>query len=102
MDVPPWGVRERLMLEKSAWALSSGHLFDESARKWALCADPPERTDRGRETQTVAGIISDFRVVSPAKGRQEFFNSTTGGQGWRRRPAGAVITAFRDLLRTMN
>jgi len=101
VDVPPWGVRERLMLEKSALGFYlSGHLFDESAREVGrFVRTRLSELTEGRETQTVAGIISDFRVVNGQRGRQGIFQLDDGAGRVEASASEAVITAFRDLLK---
>ena len=101
VDVPPWGVRERLMFEKSALGFYlSGHLFDESAREVGrFVRTRLDELSEGRETQTVAGIVSDFRVVNGQRGRQGIFQLDDGAGRVEASASEAVITAFRDQLK---
>ena len=75
VDVLPWGVRERLMQEKTAIGFYlSGHLFDECGaevgqfvrRRISDLAD-------SREPQLVAGIVSDLRVINGQRGKLALF-----------------------------
>ncbi|MDP2768363.1 MAG: OB-fold nucleic acid binding domain-containing protein, partial [Giesbergeria sp.] len=101
VDVPPWGVRERLMFEKSALGFYlSGHLFDEAAREVGrFVRTRVGELNEGRETQTVAGIVSDFRVVNGQRGRQGIFQLDDGAGRVEASASEAVITAFRDQLK---
>ncbi|MDB5732760.1 MAG: dnaE [Variovorax sp.] len=73
--VAPWGVKERLTLEKTAIGFYlSGHLFDEVAhevRRFAKreIGDLPE----SREPQVIAGIVSGMRVINGQRGRIALF-----------------------------
>ena len=74
-DVLPWGIKERLTLEKTALGFYlSGHLFDEVAlevRKFART--PIESLLDNREVQTIAGIITDYRVINGQRGKLALF-----------------------------
>ncbi|WP_289464662.1 hypothetical protein, partial [Klebsiella pneumoniae] len=70
-----WGVREQLTCEKSALGFYlSGHLFDEVAREVRrfVRTGIAELQD-SREPQTVAGIVSDVRIINGQRGRQAIF-----------------------------
>ncbi|MFO1262902.1 MAG: DNA polymerase III subunit alpha [Rhodoferax sp.] len=75
VDALPWGVKERLMQEKTALGFYlSGHLFDEVEREVRRFAKRPiEELLDSREPQLVAGIISDFRVINGERGRRGVF-----------------------------
>ncbi|MCL4772167.1 MAG: DNA polymerase III subunit alpha, partial [Burkholderiaceae bacterium] len=100
-EVPPWGVREQLMQEKTALGFYlSGHLFDEAARELASfvrmrIADLVDT----REPQTVAGIVSDFRVVNGQRGRQGIFVLEDGASRVEASASDAVVQTHRDLLK---
>jgi len=71
----PWGVKERLTLEKTAIGFYlSGHLFDEVAREVRQFVRRPiaELTD-SREPQLLAGIVTDFRVINGQRGKLGLF-----------------------------
>ncbi len=75
VEALPWGVKERLMQEKTALGFYlSGHLFDEVEREVRRFAKRPiEELLDTREPQIVAGIISDFRVINGERGRRGVF-----------------------------
>ena len=71
----PWGVKERLTLEKTALGFYlSGHLFDEVAREVRsfVKREIGDLMD-SREPQLLAGIITDFRVINGQRGRMGLF-----------------------------
>ena len=76
----PLGLRERLMLEKTALGFYlSGHLFDEhgeEVRRFARkrIADLAD----SREPQLLAGIVSGLRVVNGQRGRAAIFKLDDG------------------------
>ncbi|MGA1326425.1 MAG: OB-fold nucleic acid binding domain-containing protein, partial [Rubrivivax sp.] len=78
--VPALGLRERLMLEKTALGFFlSGHLFDESAaevRRFARLriADLAD----SREPQVVAGVVAGLRIVNGQRGRAAIFRMEDG------------------------
>ncbi len=101
VEVPPWGVRERLTHEKTALGFYlSGHLFDESAREVGrfVRTRVADLTDT-RETQTIAGIMSDFRVVNGMRGRQGIFVLDDTSARVEASASDAVIQQFRDQLK---
>ena len=71
----PWGVRERLLLEKTAVGFYlSGHLFQENeaeVRRFAKrrIADSVD----SREPQLLAGMVNDLRFVNGQRGRVAIF-----------------------------
>ncbi len=100
VDVPTWGVKERLTFEKPALGFYlSGHLFDEVATEVRRFV----RTTVGalvdtREAQTVAGIVSGFRVVNGMRGKQGIFVLDDTSARVEASASEAVISAYRDLL----
>ncbi|OJX33498.1 MAG: DNA polymerase III subunit alpha [Burkholderiales bacterium 68-12] len=100
-DVPPWGVREQLVQEKTALGFYlSGHLFDEGAREIAgfVRTRIADLVDT-RETQTVAGIVSDFRVVTGQRGRQGIFVLEDGAARVEASASESVVQTYRELLK---
>jgi DNA polymerase-3 subunit alpha len=96
----PWGVKERLVLEKTAIGFYlSGHLFDEvetevrqfAKRKIGDLID-------SRDQQVLAAIVSDLRVINGNRGKLRSSSSTTRpsarGLGGRR-----PFNANRNLLK---
>ncbi|MDR2851607.1 MAG: DNA polymerase III subunit alpha [Burkholderiaceae bacterium] len=71
----PWGVRERLMNEKSAIGFYlSGHLFDEVAQEVRrFCKRRIADLIDSREPQWIAGIVSELRFVNGQRGRLAIF-----------------------------
>ena len=74
-DVLPWGVKERLVLEKTAIGFYlSGHLFDEVEKEVRQFVRTPIDSLRdSRETQTLSGIISELRVINGQRGKLVLF-----------------------------
>jgi DNA polymerase-3 subunit alpha len=74
-DATPWGVKERLTLEKTAMGFYfSGHLFDEVSRE--IRQFVKRKIDDlidSREPQLLAGIVSDFRVINGQRGKLGLF-----------------------------
>ena len=75
VEAMPWGVKERLMLEKTAVGFYlSGHLFDEvtlEVRRFVK-RSIDDLIDT-KEPQLLAGIVSDFRVINGQRGRLGLF-----------------------------
>ncbi len=71
----PWGLRERLLLEKSALGFYlSGHLFDEhSAEVRRFCKRQNADLADSREPQLLAGIVGELRFVTGQRGRVAIF-----------------------------
>jgi DNA polymerase III subunit alpha len=75
VQAQPWGIRERLLLEKTALGFYlSGHLFQESeaeVRRFAKrqIADLVD----SRDLQLLAGIVSDLRLINGQRGRVAIF-----------------------------
>ena len=71
----PWGVKERLTQEKTAVGFFlSGHLFDEvsgEVRRFVKMRIG-DLVD-SRDTMTLAGIVTDLRVISGQRGRLGIF-----------------------------
>ncbi len=75
VEAMPWGVKERLSLEKTAVGFFlSGHLFDESERELRQFVKlKVDDLMESREPRTVAGIVSDFRVINGQRGKLAIF-----------------------------
>ncbi len=100
VEVAPWGVKERLTFEKPALGFYlSGHLFDEVAREVGRFVRTriSELAD-SRETQTVAGIVSGFRVVNGMRGKQGIFVLDDTSARVEASASEAVVNTYRDLL----
>ncbi|MBK9133458.1 MAG: DNA polymerase III subunit alpha [Betaproteobacteria bacterium] len=78
----PWGLRERLMQEKVALGFFlSGHLFDawaDEVRRFVRT--PVADVVDSREPQMLAGIVTDPRTVSGARGRVVIFRLDDGSE----------------------
>jgi DNA polymerase-3 subunit alpha len=74
-DATPWGVKERLTLEKTAIGFYlSGHLFDEVSREVRQFVKRKiDDLIDSREPQLLAGIVSDFRVINGQRGKLGLF-----------------------------
>ena len=98
----PWGVRERLMQEKAALGLFfSGHLFDEvSAELRRFVRTPISELVDNRESQVVAGIVTECRTINGQRGRLTLFKlddgSATIEASADEAVAGSAGSALRD------
>ena len=75
VEVPAWGVRERLVQEKAAVGFYlSGHLFDEvEAEVRCFVRTKIAELQDSREPQILAGIVSDLRWINGQRGRLALF-----------------------------
>jgi len=97
----PWGVRERLLLERQALGLHlSGHLYD------AHRAELGRFVRRGvsaladtREPQLAAGIVSDLRIVNGQRGRVAIFKLDDGNAAVEAMLGEHLLEQVRDWLR---
>ena len=71
----PWGIKERLTLEKTAVGFYlSGHLFDAVEREVRQFARRKiDDLIDSREPQLIAGIVSDLRVINGQRGKVAIF-----------------------------
>jgi DNA polymerase III subunit alpha len=101
VEATPWGVKERLTLEKTAVGFYlSGHLFDEVAREVRQFAKRPiDELIDSREPQLLAGIISDFRVINGQRGKLALFKLDDKSAVIEATADEAVINAHRNLLK---
>lgn len=74
-DVLPWGVKEKLTLEKTAIGFYlTGHLFDEvEAEVRRFVRTPIGEMQGSREPQTMAGIIGGLRTINGQRGKLSIF-----------------------------
>jgi DNA polymerase-3 subunit alpha len=97
----PWGVKERLTLEKTAIGFYlSGHLFDEVAlevRRFVK-RQIDDLIDT-REPQLLAGIISDLRVINGQRGKLAIFKLDDKSDVIEATADEALINANRNLLK---
>ena len=101
VDALPWGVKERLTLEKTALGFYlSGHLFDEVELE--LRRFVKRRIDDlidTREPQLLAGIVGDFRVINGQRGKLALFKLDDKSGVIEARADEALITTHRHLLK---
>ena len=99
--VTPWGVKERLSLEKTAIGFYlSGHLFDEVEREVRQFAR--RRIDDlvdSREPQLLAGIVGDFRVINGQRGKLGLFRLDDKSGVIDARAEESLILQHRTLLK---
>ena len=97
---PAWGVRERLLLEKSAVGFYlSGHLFDENATEVRrFCKRQIADLVDSREPQTLAGIVSELRFVTGQRGRVAIFKLDDGSETIEAVASDELIDANKALL----
>lgn len=100
-DVPEWGVKERLTQEKTAVGFYlSGHLFDEvEAEVRRFVRTPIAELADSRETQVVAGIVSDCRVINGQRGKLALFKLDDKSASIEASADEGVIAASNGLLR---
>jgi DNA polymerase-3 subunit alpha len=75
VDAPPWSIKERLSLEKTAIGFYlSGHLFDQSGAevRRVVKRQIADLVD-SRDPVLVAGIVSGMRVINGQRGRVGIF-----------------------------
>ncbi|WCM91514.1 DNA polymerase III subunit alpha [Acidovorax sp. NCPPB 2350] len=101
VDMLPWGIKERLTQEKTAIGFYlSGHLFDEVEREVRrFVRTPIDEMADSREPQTMAGIVSDFRVINGQRGRLALFKLDDKSATIEASADEGVLNANRDLLK---
>lgn len=101
VDVTPWGIKERLTLEKTAVGFYlSGHLFDEVATEVRrfVRTQIDELLD-SREPQILAGIISDFRVINGQRGKLALFKLDDKSAVIEASADEALINTYKNQLK---
>ena len=99
--VTPWGVKERLSLEKTAIGFYlSGHLFDEVERevRQFVRRSIADLSD-SREPQLLAGIVGDLRVINGQRGKLALFKLDDKSGVVEARAEEALINQHRNLLK---
>ena len=101
VDATPWGVKERLTLEKTAVGFYlSGHLFDEVAHEVRrFCKREIGDLLDSREPQVIAGIVSDFRVINGQRGRLAIFKLDDKSDSIEATADEALFNANRNVLK---
>jgi DNA polymerase-3 subunit alpha len=97
----PWGVKERLTHEKTAMGFYfSGHLFDEVAAEVRRFARTPlADVKESRDPVTLAGIVSDFRVINGQRGKLAFFKLDDKSAVFEVSADENLINQHRNLLK---
>ena len=101
VEVPEWGIRERLGFEKAALGFYlSGHLFDENAAEVRQFAKRriADFID-SREPQMFAGIVTELRVVNGQRGRVAIFKLDDKSEPMESVVAEDLLNAHKDLLK---
>ncbi len=101
VEATPWGVKERLVLEKTAIGFYlSGHLFDEVATEVRRFAKRQigDLIDT-REPQLLAGIVTDFRVINGQRGKLALFKLDDKSDTIEARADENLINLHRNLLK---
>jgi DNA polymerase-3 subunit alpha len=101
VEATPWGVKERLTLEKTAVGFYlSGHLFDEVALEVRRFVKRRiEELIDTREPQLLAGIVSDFRVINGQRGKLALFKLDDKSGMIEATADEGVVNAHRNLLK---
>lgn len=97
----PWGVKERLTLEKTAIGFYfSGHLFDEVEREVRRFARTPlGDVVESRDPVILAGIVTDFRVINGQRGKLALFKLDDKTGVFETSADENLINAHRNLLK---
>ncbi len=101
VQTTPWGVKERLTLEKTAIGFYlSGHLFDEVALEVRRFAKRRiEDLIDTREPQLLAGIVSDLRIVNGQRGKLALFKLDDKSGVMDARAEEPLLLASKDVLK---
>ncbi|HSH91978.1 MAG TPA: DNA polymerase III subunit alpha [Ramlibacter sp.] len=101
VDATPWGVKERLTLEKTAIGFYlSGHLFDEVASEVRRFVKRKiDDLIDSREPQLLAGIVSNFRVINGQRGKLALFKLDDKSGTIEATADESVINTSRNILK---
>jgi len=101
VHVPEWGLRDRLMAEKSALGFYiSGHLFEQYAQEVRRFV--PRRIAElsdSREPVLVAGIVGEIKVVNAQRGRLGVLRLDDQSETIEAVADERVLDAHKDLFR---
>jgi DNA polymerase-3 subunit alpha len=97
----PWGVRERLMQEKSALGFFlSGHLFDEAeAEVRQFAKTPMNHLVDSRDPVLLAGVVSDLRMINGQRGKLILFKLDDKTDTLEASVDEALYNAQREVLK---
>ncbi len=100
-QVLPWGVKERLLQEKTAVGFYlSGHLFDEvEGEVRRFIRTPLDALSDSREPQLLAGIVSDLRVINGQRGKLCLFKLDDKSAVLEASVDEGTLLAAKDLLK---
>jgi DNA polymerase-3 subunit alpha len=101
VDAMPWGVRDRLMQEKTALGFYlSGHLFDAVERE--VRSFIKTRIDDlldSRDVQLLAGIVSDIKLINGQRGKLVIFKLDDKSATIEATADEATMNTYRQILR---
>ena len=97
----PWGIKERLLLEKTAIGFYlSGHLFEQSeAEVRRFCKRRIADLIDTCEPQVLAGIVSDLRVINGQRGRVAIFKLDDRSEVIEAVASEELIELHKELLK---
>ena len=100
-QVLPWGVKERLMQEKTAVGFYlSGHLFDEVEHEVRhFIRTPLSELGDSREPPLLAGMVSDLRVINGQRGKLCLFKLDDKSTVLEASVDEATLNAHSELLK---
>jgi DNA polymerase-3 subunit alpha len=101
VDVLPWGIKERLLLEKTAVGFFlSGHLFDAVEREVRQFARRKiDDLIDSRESMVLAGIVSDLRIINGQRGKVAIFKLDDKTAMMEATADEALINSVKHLLK---
>ncbi len=99
--VLPWGIKERLTLEKTAVGFYlSGHMFDAVEREVRqFVRRKIDDLIDSREPQLMAGIVSDLRIINGQRGKVAIFKLDDKSGVMEATADEALINAAKHLLK---
>ena len=101
VEVMPWGIKERLLLEKTAVGFFlSGHLFDAVEREVRQFARRKiDDLIDSRESMVLAGIVSDLRIINGQRGKVAIFKLDDKSGMLEATADEALINSAKHLLK---
>jgi DNA polymerase-3 subunit alpha len=101
VDVLPWGIKERLLLEKTAVGFFlSGHLFDAVALEVRQFARRKiDDLIDSRESMVLAGIVNDLRIINGQRGKVAIFKLDDKSGVMEATADEALINSAKHLLK---
>jgi DNA polymerase-3 subunit alpha len=101
VEVMPWGIKERLLLEKTAVGFFlSGHLFDAVEREVRQFARRKiDDLIDSRESMVLAGIVSDLRIINGQRGKVAIFKLDDKSGMMEATADEALINTAKHLLK---